>query len=105
MKTIPRTFQLGALQFRVEIVSQEQMADLSGERESPPWGLCNPGEGAIYIQEVRKGFNKQAQLHTFWHEFFHALFWSLGRTEMYVDEVLVDQCGNLMLQTMQTASR
>lgn len=103
MKTTPRTFQLGALQFRVEIVTKEQMADLTGEHDNPPWGLCHPGEGVIYLQKARKGFNKQTQLHTFWHEYFHALFWSLGRVEMYHDEVLVDQCGNLTLQAIQSA--
>lgn len=94
---------MGALQFRVEIVTQEQMAEITGERENPPWGFCRPGDCTIYVQKVRKGFNKQTQLHTFWHEFFHALFWSLGRTEMYHDEVLVDQCGNLTLQAIQSA--
>lgn len=103
MKTIPGEFQLGALQFRVEIVTQEQMAAISGDSENIPWGLFCPGDGTIYVQKARRGFNKQAQLHAFWHEFFHALFWSLGRMEMYHDEVLVDQCGNLMLQAVQSA--
>lgn len=42
MKTTPRTFQLGALQFRVEIVTKEQMADLTGEHDNPPVGPVPP---------------------------------------------------------------
>ena len=104
MKRIPQSFKLGAHRIEVRVVSKEEMAKLfDGDMESPPWGLFVGGENRIYIQKARKGFNKQAQLHTFWHEFFHALYWNLGRTEMFADEVLVDQCGNLLLQALQSA--
>lgn len=101
MKKIPQRFRLGAHTVEVRIVSEEEMQRIYGD--DAPWGLFVGGENRIYVQKVRRGFNKQAQMHTFWHEFFHALYFYLGRMDMTSDEVLVDQCGNLLLQAIQTA--
>lgn len=103
MKRIPRKFRMGAHEIVVQIVSREEMGRLADDKDNPPWGLYKPGENRIYVQEVRRGLNRQAQLHTFYHELFHALFWNLGRLGMYEDEVLVDQSANLLMQALQSA--
>lgn len=98
---VPKSFDLGANTITVHIVTSEKMQEVAGDT---PWGLFVPGENRIYLQKVRPGFNKEAQLHTFWHEFFHALYFGLGRRKMWSDEVLVDQCGNLTLQALKSAA-
>jgi len=105
---IPKSFTLGPHEIKVRIVSEKEMTEIDAESEQPsedeygpPFGLFVRGENALYVQEVRKGFCKQQQLHAFWHEYFHALFFALN-LDFATDEVLVDQCGLLMLQAQQT---
>lgn len=112
---IPRQFQLGPHTVKVSIVSYADMErvartpnadydpDDDDEDKSVPWGLWVRGENAIFVQRVRPGFNASQQLHTFWHEYFHALFSMLNRPGMSDNEELVDQCGLLHLQMQQTA--
>ena len=106
---IPKSFTLGPHTITVRIVSPEKMQKVIESIADPDdtvedgkaWGLFIRGENAMYIQEVGKGFCKQQQLHSFWHEYFHALFYALN-LECATDEVTVDQCGLLMLQAQQT---
>lgn len=108
MKRIPKRFQMGPHTVEVSIVSQAEMHKLweeweKGTEEDAPYGLCVFTESRIYVQAVRKGLPKQLQLHTFWHEYFHMLFYQAGRERLSRDEVLVDMCGGLHLQAMQSA--
>jgi hypothetical protein len=106
MKRIPKAFHMGPYRIEVHIVSAEGMNQVCkrvGMDADSPYGLTVFGESRIYIQKVRKGFNKQSQLHTFWHEYFHMLFHHVGREHLSVDETLVDQCGGMHLQAMQSA--
>jgi hypothetical protein len=100
MKRIPKSFRLGAHEITVKVVSAEEMTAVE---ESEPLGLWVAQELTIYIQKARRGLRKEVQLHTFWHEFYHALFWCLGRMAESDDEILVDQCGLLTMQAIQTA--
>lgn len=99
MKRIPRSFRLGAHEITVKIVSAAEMALHDADE---PLGLWVPQELTIYIQKAHRGLRKEVQLHTFWHEYFHALFWCLGRMTESGDEILVDQCGLLTLQALQS---
>lgn len=107
---IPKSFQIGSYTVPVSIVSAERMTQLAGEYCDPvdedeevvtPWGLFVPGTLHIYVQELSKGLSKQKQLQAFWHEVFHALFFALNQ-DLTDDEVLVDQCGMLMVQIQQS---
>lgn len=101
MKRIPRSFELGPHTITVQVVSDAEMAELSPD---VPLGLWVSGHLTIYLLKPRKGLRKDVQLHTFWHEYFHALYWCLGRMDECDDEVLVDQCGLLTMQAMKTAA-
>lgn len=109
---IPKSFRLGPHEVQVSIVSEKVMMDmakkysLDGEGDGnaegmAPWGLFVRGLNRMYIHEVDSSFCKQQQLATFWHESFHALFHALN-LDQATDEVLVDQCGMLMLQLQQS---
>lgn len=99
MKRIPKSFQMGSHVIEVKQVTAAEMETLN---EDGPLGLWVPTALTIYIQKPCKGLRKEVQLHTFWHEYFHCLFWCLGRMEESYDEVLVDQCGLLTMQAHQT---
>lgn len=99
MKRIPKQFRLGPHTITVVQVTASEMEAVN---EDGPLGLWVPTELTIYIQKAHRGLRKEVQLHTFWHEYFHALYWCLGRMDEAYDEVLVDQCGALTLQALQS---
>ena len=112
--SIPKQFQLGPHTVKVRLVSYAEMERIAqtpnpdfapdeDEDKSVPWGLWVRGENAIFVQKVRLGFNVSQQIHTFWHEYYHALFSMLNRPGMSDNEELVDQCGLLHSQMQQTA--
>jgi hypothetical protein len=110
MKRIPSSYQLGPHTIEVHIVSEEEMraackrADLPMRNgEEPPAGLTVYEENKIYVLKVTRKFRKGLQMHAFWHEYFHMLFWHLGRERLARDETLVDTAGALQLQAFQTA--
>lgn len=113
MRKIPKQFQLGPHTVKVYLVNEKEMAKVSNtpyasdderdEDKSIPWGLWIRGENAIFVQKVRLGFNESQQIHTFWHEYYHALFAMLNKSDMTDNEELVDQCGLLHSQFLQTA--
>lgn len=109
LQRIPRSFALGCHTVRVRIIGAATMRALDVEAngatadDDPPWGMWVIGESAIFVQRVRLGFNAEQQRQTFWHEYFHALFDVLGRDKLSADEKLVDLCGMLHAQMVQTA--
>lgn len=109
---IPKQFQLGPHVIKVHLVSLDEMRKINttpipdteaAEDDGVPWGLFIRGENVIFVQKVRLGFNESQQLHTFWHEFYHALFSALNENDMHTNERLVDQCGLLHTQFLQSA--
>lgn len=107
---IPKQFQLGPHVIKVHLVSEAEMQkiaegnrDEDDEDKSAPWGMFIRGENVIFVQKVRLGFNQSQQIHTFWHEFYHALFAALNENDMQENERLVDQCGLLHTQMVQSA--
>lgn len=108
MKRIPKAFQLGPNRITVHIVTPDEMQAACKRTDTelgdePPAGLTHFEGNAIYVLRVSKTFRKPAQLQTFWHEYFHMLFWNLGRERLSRDETLVDTCGSLQLQMLQSA--
>lgn len=101
MTSIPRSFQLGPYTIRVLIVSDARMQQ-ENDADHDVNGLWSQQDSTIYVRRVSKGFPKERQLQVFWHEFFHALFDTLGYERISSNEQLVDQCGLLMLQAQQT---
>lgn len=105
MKRIPATFQMGPHTITVRIIPHRELSAL-GEK----WGLgeidglCDYEHSTIYVRKADKSFPKKLQLHVFWHEYFHMLFHCLGRERLSRDETLVDNCGALHLQALNTAT-
>jgi hypothetical protein len=87
---VPRTFKLGGRNWVVEYTDELEDA----------LGLCKAHEARILLAS---GMDKEATLHTFYHELFHAIFATLGREKLDSNEGLVDSCGNLLLQFLSTA--
>lgn len=108
MKRIPKAFQLGPNRITVHIVSESEMAAVCKRTgtelgDYAPLGLTHYEGNAIYVQRVGKNLPKVLQLQTFWHEYFHMLFWNIGRERLSRDETLVDNLGSMQLQMIQTA--
>ncbi|MBH1451087.1 hypothetical protein I5U35_02400 [Stenotrophomonas maltophilia] len=97
---VPKRFRLGPHEIEVQFLLQSEINDKAG---GSVLGLWVPGELTIYLAKPSKTLKKEVQLHTFWHEYFHALYWCLGRMDESADEVLVDQCGLLTMQALQSA--
>lgn len=97
---IPRSFQLAGHTFQVRRASPRRMRKLAG---GPAYGLFKSDELCLYV--TTSGGNRIHEsviMQTFWHEFFHALYWTLGRGDMHDNEELVDQCGAMLHQALST---
>jgi len=99
MKRIPKSFQLGGHTFTVKLITEEAMLEKTGGK--PAYGLFLPDELAIYLLEPSRRLKKSVVLQTFWHEFFHAMFWVANH--QWTNEKLVDQCGHLTYQMLSTS--
>lgn len=97
---VPKRFRLGAHEITVTHLPEEELNEKAG---GSVYGLWVPGELTIYLAKPSKRLKKEVQMHTFWHEYFHALYWCLGRMDECADEILVDQCGLLTMQALQSA--
>lgn len=93
---LPSRFTLGPHVITVRIVTAEEMA----EHHESALGLWIPTLLTILIVEPSDTLKPEVQIHTFWHEFSHAMFWCLGRMDECADEILVDQCGMFLTQAM-----
>jgi hypothetical protein len=106
VKGIPKRFKLGPHEITVKVVSLAEMEEACrGHHDEAPWGLWDMGASTIYIRRVHKGFPPSMQLHTFWHEFMHAAFETLGYERLSHNEQLVDQMGMMLMQAHQTFSK
>ncbi|MEM7200265.1 MAG: hypothetical protein AAF628_08380 [Planctomycetota bacterium] len=97
MRSVPKSFELLGHEITVEFRD-----DLLAEKEA--WGMCHFQSGLIELQAPLRELRvtKAHVLATFWHEFFHMALYLLGRTDMALDEELVDQLGQAMLQFHKT---
>lgn len=108
MKRIPKAFQLGPTRIVVKLVTPAEMREVCEKTggpggEDPPDGLTDFIGNVIYVRRVSKGFPAHTQRRVFWHEYFHMLFWHIGRERLSRDETLVDTCGAMQLQMIQSA--
>lgn len=99
MKRVPTSFQIGPHTITVTVVSEEEMAAIHPE---VPLGLWLRDALQIYVQKTRKGFPKTQQLHTFWHEYAHAMLDFAGEWDLSADERLVDVLGMHLTQAHAT---
>lgn len=97
MKRVPTSFQLGGHTFIVKLVSEDELNERAG---APAYGLFVPDELTIYLQKPTRRLKRSLVLQTFWHEFFHAMFWVANH--QWTNEKLVDQCGHLLHQMLST---
>lgn len=95
---------MGPVKVQVKILSNADM-DALGKREGLGTidGLCDFMRQTIYIRQTSKSLSKVHQMHVWWHEYFHMLLYSTGRERLARDERLVDACGALQMQAMNTA--
>lgn len=110
MKRIPSSLQMGPHTVQVRIVSAEEMREeckrtntALSDKAPAPLGLTVYEEYTILIQKCRKGISKHLQMHAWWHEYFHMLFYCIGRERLADDELLVDNCGAMQLQAINSA--
>lgn len=100
MVRIPSSFKLAGHTLRIRRASPRRLRKLAG---GPAYGLFDANTLTIYVVTTNGGkISESVVEQTFWHEFFHALYWTLGRNSMSDDEVLVDQCGGLLHQALST---
>lgn len=102
MGVIPKSFQCGPYTVSVLIVSKGQMeaaqTEPLKEGEDAPLGLWTRDDHTIRVQKVRKGYTPTAQLHTFWHEFMHAVLELMAHDDLSTDEQFVDRMGLALCQ-------
>lgn len=99
MKRLPKSFSLGGNKFTVKTVTPEQMLKLCGGTEA--YGLFVPDQCAIYIMVDGRKIKKSVVMQTFWHEFSHALLWSMSHKD-YANEKVVDHMGHMLKQLYDT---
>lgn len=99
MRTIPKRFSVLGNEITVE-----WRDDLIAKHDA--WGLCHFHEHRIELQSPTEEI-KIAPSHlmqSFLHEFFHMGLYCLGRTDMSMDEELVDQLGQIVHQLLKSKS-
>lgn len=100
MKRIPSSFQIGSHRFTVKRVSEEEMLQKCGGEEA--YGLFLPDTLTIYVVKSSRKLKHSIAIHTFWHEFSHALLWTLSHKD-YNNEKTVDLMGHALKQFHDTA--
>lgn len=99
MRTIPARFQ--CMGHEIKVRWRDNLLE-----EENAWGMCIFHEHIIELQRPRRDLRvtKSHVLVTYLHEYFHMALYCLGRTEMAMDEELVDQLAQVTHQMMMTKS-
>ena len=100
---IPKTFTLINRTWLVRLVSSKQLAKYLDDDEIDPTalkGLCDQSRGRILINKDLH-HSEEDLLHTYWHEFAHALLMATGLHTEH-DEEQVDLIGAILHQYEQT---
>jgi hypothetical protein len=98
MKFIPSTFQLAGQTWTVSY-------DPGLIDKHDAYGHCIPDELRIILMPPSRQLKKAVVLQAFWHEAFHAIFYTLDQQRLAHNEKLVDQCGHMVHQIITTAKR
>jgi len=102
MKRIPKSFRLGGHTLTVKLIGEEEMRVKSKAKDDEEvYGYFEPDTLEIFLREPTRKLKRSIVIQTFWHEFFHAMFWVANHR--WNDEKLVDQCGHLVHQFFDTA--
>ena len=91
---IPKSFELLGRTIKVSKTKKGRFID-----SAETFGHWDSNKFEIFIQD---GLTEQQEEQTFYHEFFHAAFDSLGYTDLSANEQLVDQMASLMQQLMKS---
>lgn len=98
MKFIPSTFTLAGQTWTVKF-------DPECEEKHDAYGTCDFDNLAITLMPPSRTLKKSLVQANFWHEVFHAIYFTLNQTKLMRDEKLVDGCGHLVHQLISTAKR
>jgi len=98
MKKIPTSFQLGAYEIKVVMLSADEMERKCGDM----YGQFDPGNLTIYLMRPDKTTKLAVIKQTFWHEYAHAMLW-VADPKRYTNEKLVENLGHLLAQLHNTA--
>lgn len=99
MRKIPAAFTIGAHRWTVKYLTEEEMA-ARGDKDC--YGTCYVDELTIYLVKSKK--IKPAILReTFWHEFAHAVLFSVAANrKLWRDENLALALGHALKQFFDT---
>lgn len=98
MRFIPSTFTLAGQTWTVKF-------DPNLEEKHEAYGSCDFDRLTITLMPPSRTLKRAIVLQSFWHEAFHAIFFTLNQTKLMRDEKLVDQCGHMVHQILTTAKR
>mgnify|MGYP006288122867 CR=1 FL=1 len=98
MKKIPQSFQLGAYEIKVVMLTADEIARKCGDL----YGQFDPGNLTIYLMKPDRTTKRAVIFATFWHEYAHAMLW-IADPKRYTNEILVESLGQLLAQFHNTA--
>jgi hypothetical protein len=101
VKRIPKAFTIGSHRFTVEYRSAKQMTEIVGFEA---YGVFLPDRLKIYLERPSRKLKRSVIVQTFWHEFAHALLWTLGHKDT-MNEKVVDAMGHALKQFHDTAEQ
>lgn len=96
MRRIPKTFQMGSHRWTVRLVTQKQMDRVSQDQSC--YGLTTPDELTIYLVKPHRGLRASIVRETFWHEYAHALVWTVYGGSHWTDEKRITPLGHALKQ-------
>ena len=99
MKRIPKSFQIGAHTYTVKMVDEEEMAEVTDDRDC--YGMFDSDTLTIYLLKPSRKLKRSVVLQTFWHEFSHALLWTMNHKD-FTNETFVDAMGHHLKQANDT---
>jgi hypothetical protein len=101
MRGIPSAFTLGGIRYTVKAVTPKQLARIA---KGDCYGYFDPDKATLYVAKDGRKISSDIVKQSFWHEFAHALLFSMGHRD-YSNEQVVDQMGHLLKQFLDTAEK
>lgn len=95
MRRLPKSFELGGNRWTVELLTEEQMETRAADTDC--YGLCEYDRLRISVRKPTRELKASIVLQSFWHEFAHALLWTLQH-KGHKNEKLVDAMGHALKQ-------
>lgn len=96
MRRIPKAFMCGSHLWTVKMVSEEEMDKLPDAEGC--YGITYPDDLTIYLRKPDKNLKASIVRETFWHEYAHALLWTVLGGKAWKDEKVVTPIGHALKQ-------